>query len=150
MATQPPVTFTPPSPTVLSELWYAKTETGTGLTQVFGVQNMPAATTPKEFITYRTLESPTEFAVKGVRPFESIEIDTIFYKEQFEELRLLADTDEELWWFKKLPDSQNLVEVWRGSLDVSLAEIALDDMIRATITIGKSTDPKFITALPTI
>ena len=65
--------FTPPAATTKTELYYAEAE-DTGLVQVFGNQSIPVIDSAPEDITYRTLESSTEFAVAGVKPFESIEI----------------------------------------------------------------------------
>ena len=47
--------FTPPSATMLTELYYAETDT-VAPTQVFGVQGIPEVDTPPDDITYRTLE----------------------------------------------------------------------------------------------
>jgi viroplasmin and RNaseH domain-containing protein len=151
MAQTPPTTYTPPSASTLTELYYAQDNNGvpaTTLTQIFGVQAIPPADTAKEDITYRTLESDTEFAVKGVKPYESIEVECIYYKEQYTALKTLADSNKELWWYVKLPESQQTVYNWRGSIDVSMAEIALDDMLRCVIKIGKSTKPTVSDSLP--
>lgn len=149
-------TLTPPVATKFTELWYATTE-DTGLKQVFGVQSIPTIISAPEDITYRTLESDTEFAVSGVRPFETIEIETLYYKEQYEELKAVEKSSSMPFWYVKLPDgtagsasgAKADVIKWRGSLSVSLSELALDDMIRSTLTIGKSTVPETIEGLPT-
>lgn len=147
-------TFSPPSVTMKTELWY-KVGSGT-LTQVFGVQSIPSIITTAEDITYRTLESTTEFSLKGVRAYESIEIECIGYPEQFKTMKALGDADEMLDWYVKLPDSfkgtgdtKAVTVHWQGGLDVSLAEISLDDMIKTTIKIGKTTVPEIIDGLPT-
>lgn len=149
MATTVPTTFTPPQAATLTELYYATSETGTALKQVFGVQAIPPAITAKEDITYRTLESDVEFSVKGVRPYESIEVECILFKEQFTEIKTLADAGDELWWFVKLPDALKMVIKWRGGVDISVSEIALDDMLKSVIKIGKTTVPVMLEALPT-
>lgn len=146
---QTPTNYTPPSATTLTELWYSETEAGTGKTQVFGVQTIPSPVTAKEDITYRTMESDTEFAVKGVRPYETIEVECIFYKEQYTAVKTLADANKELWWFLKLPDSQETIYKWRGSVDISLGEIGLDGMIMSVLKIGKSSVPVTLEAMPT-
>lgn len=146
-------TLTPPVASVRTELWYAETE-DTALKQVFGVQSIPSADTAPEDVTYRTLESGTEFAVSGVRPYESIEIELIYYKEQYTALKAL--NGKELYWYAKLPDAsagsgagaKPLVVKWRGSCNVSLAEIAQDDMIKCTLKIGKSSVPEDLEGLP--
>lgn len=147
MSQTAPTTYTPPAATVFTELYYSETETGE-LTQIFGVQAIPSPITAKEDITYRTLESEIEFAVKGVRPYEPIEVECIWFTEQYDALDDLAEADEELWYFVKLPDSQKTVFKWRGSIDISPAEIALDDMLRTVIKLGKSTKPTRLQTLP--
>lgn len=150
MATNAPTTYTPPSAATLTELYYATEAAGTEMKQIFGVQSIPPVITAKEDITYRTLESATEFAVKGVRPYETIEVECMLYKEQYAEIKTLSDGDKELWWFVKLPDTQKMVLKWRGSVDISISEIALDDMLKTVIKIGKSTDPEVLEKLPTV
>lgn len=147
--------LTAPSPTMKTELWY-KSGTSGALTQIFGVQSIPSIITPSEDITYRTLESATEFALKGVRAYESIEIECLGYPEQFKALKTLADADDELDWYVKLPDTfkgkDELAAVtihWKGGIDVSIAELALDDMIKTTIKIGKTSVPEIMAGLPT-
>lgn len=54
--------LTPPVASKFTELWYASTE-DTSLKQVFGVQSIPTVISASEDITYRTLESDTEFSV---------------------------------------------------------------------------------------
>lgn len=147
--------LTPPAATMYTELWYASTE-DTGLKQVFGVQSIPTIISAPEDITYRTLESGTEFAVPGVRPYETIEIETLFYKEQYNELKAVETAGTIPWWYVKLPDAsagsasgaKPLVIKWRGAMSVALADISMDDMVRATLTIGKSTVPEAIEGLP--
>lgn len=154
MATYNPA-LTPPAATKFTELWYA-TEEDTDLKQVFGVQSIPVIVSAPEDITYRTLESDTEFSVDGVRPFENINIETLYYKEQQDELKALEKSKIIPWWYVKLPDitagtsagAKPDVIKWRGTLAVALSEIPLDDMIRATLTIGKTTVPEIIDGLP--
>ena len=130
--------LTPPVASKFTELWYASTE-DTSLKQVFGVQSIPTVISASEDITYRTLESDTEFSVPG---------------EQYDALKALESAGTIPWWYVKLPDSsagtsgKPTVIKWRGALSVALSEIALDDMIRSTLTIGKSTVPETIEGLP--
>ncbi len=145
--------LTPPRSTARTELYYAITE-DTNLKQVFGVQDIPTVDTPPEDITYRTLESSTEFAVPGVRPYETIQVPVIYYEEQFEEMRK-ANENGDLWWYVKLPDATSptgtnpIVIKWRGALSVSVDGIELDNMLQKMLTIGKSTVPEIIKGLPT-
>lgn len=148
-------TFTPPASTAGTELYYAVTE-DTALIQVFGNQSIPTVDTPPEDVTYRTLESSTEFAVPGVKPFESIEIENMYYPEQFNAIRAVAESGKEPYWYIKLPNvtagatsgAKPLCIKWRGAVKITFSEIALDDMIKTTLKIYKSTVPEFIEGLP--
>ena len=153
MAQQNPE-FTAPSATMLTELWYAEKE-DTGLVQVFGNQSIPEIDTPPDDITYRTLESDTEFGVPGVKAFAAIEVECLFYKEQFTAMKALADAGKEPFWYVKLPDStaggasaKPLVIKWKGKFSINIGEIALDDMIKTKIKIYKATRPEIIEGLP--
>ena len=148
-------TLTPPVASVTTELYYAETE-DTGLKQVFGVQSIPTIISAPEDITYRTLESRTEFAVQGVRAYETIEIELLYYKEQYSALAALEEAGNPIYWYVKLPDAsagsgasaKPLVVKWQGSVSVSLAEVALDDMVKCTLKIGKSSVPTTMDGLP--
>lgn len=147
--------FTTPSATMLTELWYAQAE-DTGLVQVFGNQSIPEIDTPPDDVVYRTLESDTEFGVPGVKAFAAIEVECLFYKEQFTTLKALADSGKELYWYVKLPDvtagsganAKPLVIKWKGAFRINIGEIALDDMIKTKLKIYKTEKPSIIEGLP--
>lgn len=148
------MTLGDPTSDVGVELYYAVTE-DTGLTQVFGLQGIPVISAAKEDVTYRTLESDEEFAVKGRRPRETIEITLVSQRKQHDALKALANSDAFPWWYVKLPDSYTAageskpkVIKWKGSVDLTFAEISLDGMIQDTLTLGKSTIPEEIDGLP--
>ncbi|MEG0408012.1 MAG: hypothetical protein RR623_03990 [Bacilli bacterium] len=138
-------TMSPPSSTAGVELFYQK---GSTWTQVFGVQSIPKIITPRESQTYSTLESFSEFAIKGTRKFESIEIECVILPEQLFELNTDANAKDIYEFAVAFPPSfktkgaTGLTAItWSGSLDVSPGELGLDDMIKATLTLGKSTTP---------
>lgn len=147
--------FTPPAATMLTELWYAETE-DTALVQVFGNQSIPEIDTPPDDITYRTLESDTEFGVPGVKAFAAIEVECLYYREQFTALKALADAGKEPWWYVNLPDvtagsaanAKPMVIKWKGKFSITIGEIALDDMVKTKIKIYKATRPEIIEGLP--
>jgi len=140
--------FATPSSTVLTKLWYSTTATGQRV-QIAGVQAIPPIIPPREDITYRMLESDIEYAVKGIRPFEAIEVETILHVEQYRVLEGLASDNSELFWFVELPTdgANSMVIRWTGTIDVSLAEIQLDDMLRSIIKIGKSSNPEIVDSI---
>ena len=148
-------TLTPPVASATTELYYAETE-DTDLKQIFGVQSIPAIISAPEDVTYRTLESRTEFATQGVRAYEAIEIELLYYKEQYTALAALESGGKVPYWYVKLPDAsagsgasaKPLVVKWQGSMSVSIAEVALDDMVKCTLKIGKSSVPETIDGLP--
>lgn len=153
---QQSTSLTPPAATMLTELWYAQTE-DTGLVQVFGNQTIPEIETPPDDVTYRTLESDTEYGVPGVRAFTAIEVEGLFYKEQFTTMRALAESNKELFWYVKLPDStagtaegaKPIVIKWKGAFRIGIGEVALDDMVKTKMKIYKVTKPQIMEGLPT-
>ena len=147
--------FTPPSATMLTELYYAETDT-VAPTPVFGVQGIPEVDTPPDDITYRTLESDVEYGVPGVKPFSAIEVEILYYKEQYTALKALEGKN--LFWYVKLPDNtagstpaaKSLVKKWKGDFRITLAALELDDMVKCTLKIYKATAPEDLTTgLPT-
>ena len=146
MAKQP-TNYTAPTNGILTELWYSTDGSAANLKQVFGVQSIPSAYTAKDDVTYTTLESDTEFATKGRRTYESIEVSCLLYKEQFTALETLAATNTDLTWYIKLPEITGTVISWEGSLDIAMDEIT-DDMIMCIVKIGKSTVPVILGSLP--
>lgn len=138
--------FTPPVSTALTELWYSETETGAP-TQIFGVQEIPRLNEPAEDITYRTLESDEEFATPGIKPYSSIEVPILLYKEQAAALEALDG--ETLWWYVKYPESYGIIKKWKGRLKYSDDGFPLDDMCKAVLKIYKDSTPTKVTAMPT-
>lgn len=137
--------YTEPTASPTTELYYATTE-DTGLKQVFGVQGVPTPFGAPDDITYRTLESWSEFGVPGVSPFTAIEVSVVHYKEQYTTMEALNNTD--LWWYIKLPTTNEFAAKWKGKFKISLSDIELDNMIMDTLKIYKSTTPEILTVLP--
>jgi hypothetical protein len=137
-------TFTPPSPTMTTELYYKKSG---ATTQVFGVQSIPPFQGTPEDLTYRTLESTEEFAAPGVKAFSAIEVECLLYKEQWEAMIALSNGDD-VDWYVKLPDDYEKVFHWKGKFILTLASIDLDSMYMCTLKIYKSTQVEELSAIP--
>ncbi len=143
-----PTGYTAPITGVFTELWISPNRTGSDIFQIFGVQSIPTLKTAVEDVTYTVLESDEERSTKGIRPFESLEIECLFYKEQATAIEALANSGEEVKWYVKLPDVMGTVYTWEGSIDISNSEITNDGMLMNTIKAGKSNELETLTALP--
>lgn len=137
--------FTPPTATQTTELYYSETESGSA-TQVFGVQGIPALTQASEDITYRTLESKEEFGAPGIKPFSAIEVSLLLYKEQHTALKALDG--KTLWWYVKYPEDYGLIMKWQGKMSYNLDSIEMDDMCKSVLKIYKSTTPEEVETVP--
>lgn len=143
-----------PKVSTLSTLWYASTLTGEK-TQVAYVQEIPPLKSAKEPITYNALDLDEEQQAKGTRKAETLTIPILFTEEQHDGLKALSDSDEEYYWFIKLPDStaktsgKPLVFYFSGACDLGLDTIAIDDMLKENLTIYRSSKVDETKGFPT-
>ncbi len=143
-----------PKVSTLSTLWYASTLTG-DKTQVAYVQEIPPLKSAKEPITYNALDLDEEQQAKGTRKAETLTIPILFTEEQHDGLKALSDSDEEYYWFIKLPDStaktsgKPLVFYFSGACDLGLDTIAIDDMLKENLTIYRSSKVDETKGFPT-
>lgn len=143
-----------PKVSTLSTLWYASTLTG-DKTQVAYVQEIPPLKSAKEPITYNALDLDEEQQAKGTRKAETLTIPVLFTEEQHDALKALSDSDEEYYWFIKLPDStaktsgKPLVFYFSGACDLGLDTIAIDDMLKENLTIYRSSKVDETKGFPT-
>lgn len=143
-----------PKVSTLSTLWYASTLTG-DKTQVAYVQEIPPLKSAKEPITYNALDLDEEQQAKGTRKAETLTIPILFTEEQHDGLKTLSDSDEEYYWFIKLPDStaktsgKPLVFYFSGACDLGLDTIAIDDMLKENLTIYRSSKVDETKGFPT-
>lgn len=143
-----------PKVSTLSTLWYASTLTG-DKTQVAYVQEIPPLKSAKEPITYNALDLEEEQQAKGTRKAETLTIPVLFTEEQHDALKALSDSDEEYYWFIKLPDStaktsgKPLVFYFSGACDLGLDTIAIDDMLKENLTIYRSSKVDETKGFPT-
>lgn len=154
MAKINPDAKTQPQTSMETELWYADDAQGTNLKQIFKVQEIPTLSSAQEPQTYGCLESDEEYATKGTRKYESIEVPILFIEEQHDALKAIAESNKEVQWFVKLPDSTAAVDgkpltyTWKGSLGLGNDTIALDGVLQEKMTIYKSTPVEEIKGLP--
>ena len=82
-------------------------------------------------------------------------IPILFTEEQHDGLKALSDSDEEYYWFIKLPDStaktsgKPLVFYFSGACDLGLDTIAIDDMLKENLTIYRSSKVDETKGFPT-
>lgn len=136
---------TTPRVSTLTTLWYATTLTGTR-TQVAYVQEIPALKSAKEAITYNALDLEEEQQAKGSRKAETLTIPILFTESQHDTLKTLADSDEEYYWFIKLPEAtattanSPIVFHFTGACDLGMDTISIDGMLQENITLYRSSE----------
>ncbi len=143
-----------PKTSTLSTLWVAETLTGER-TQVAFVQEIPPLKSAKEAITYNALDLEEEQQAKGNRKAETLTIPLLFTEEQHDMLIEKSDSNEEFYWFVKLPDEtakesgNPIVFNFTGACDIGLDTIAIDDMLKENLTIYKSSKVSETKGFPT-
>ena len=143
-----------PKTSTLSTLWVAETLTGER-TQVAFVQEIPPLKSAKEAITYNALDLEEEQQAKGNRKAETLTIPLLFTEEQHDMLIQKAESNEEFYWFIKLPDDtaktegNPIVFNFTGACDIGLDTIAIDDMLKENLTIYKSSKVSETKGFPT-
>ncbi len=145
---------TTPKVSTLSTLWYATSLTGEK-TQVAYVQEIPPLKSAKEAITYNALDLEEEQQAKGSRKAETLTIPLLFTESQHDTLTTLANSDEEVFWFIKLPDAtatttgKPLVFNFTGACDMGMDTIAIDDLLKENLTIYRSSKVNETKGFPT-
>lgn len=145
---------TKPKVSTLTTLWYATTLTGTR-TQVAYVQEIPALKSAKEAITYNALDLQEEQQAKGSRKAETLTIPILFTESQHDTLKALADSDNEYYWFIKLPDetavtaNSPIVFHFTGACDLGMDTISIDGMLQENITLYRSSEVSETKGFPT-
>lgn len=143
-----------PKVSTLSTLWKASSLTGER-TQVAYVQEIPPLKTSKEAITYNALDLEEEQQAKGSRKAETIAVPLLFTESQHDELTIASNSDDEFYWFVKLPDAtasedgKPLVFYFTGACDLGMDTIAIDDLLKETLTIYRSSKVQESKGFPT-
>lgn len=145
---------TRPKVSTLTTLWYASTLTGER-TQVAYVQEIPALKSAKEAITYNALDLQEEQQAKGSRKAETLTIPILFTESQHDTLKALSDSDNEYYWFIKLPDetattaNKPIVFHFTGACDLGMDTISIDGMLQENITLYRSSEVSETKGFPT-
>ena len=143
-----------PKVSTLSTLWVASSLTGER-TQVAYVQEIPPLKSAKEAITYNALDLEEEQQAKGNRKAETLTIPLLFTESQHDTLKTKSESDDEFYWFIKLPDAtasvtgKPLVFYFTGACDLGMDTIAIDDMLKENLTIYRSSSVSESKGFPT-
>lgn len=115
-------------------------------TQIGYVQNIPQLKPLKEGKAYSSLELDEERMAKGTRKAEALDITILFTHDQHNTLKSIADSNAEKYFFFEFPEetAQNagspLVIYFKASIDIANEPIEIDDFLKDTIRMFKSTD----------
>lgn len=143
-----------PRTTMMTKLFHAETKTGER-SQIAYVQSIPEFLTAPEPITWSALDIDDERQAVGRKKAENLEIELIFTEEQYDELKALETANANEYWFIQLPeetatqDGKPLTWNFQATVHVGLAELALDDMIKAKITLYRNTAVEESKGFPT-
>ena len=112
--------------------------------QVAFVQSIPQFLTAPEPITYSALDIDDERQAPGRKKAESIEIELLFTEEQYDELKAIQNAKTNGYWAIQLPEEtateagKPLTWYFTGTCHIGMSEIAIDDMLKAKLTIYRS------------
>lgn len=124
--------------------------------QVAFVQSIPEFLTAPEPITYSALDIDDERQAPGRKKAESIEIELLFTEEQYDELKAIQDAKTNGYWAIQLPKEtavqagKPLTWYFTGTCHIGMSEIAIDDMLKAKLTIYRSSAVKESKGFPTV
>lgn len=143
-----------PKTSTLTKLYHASTLVGEK-SQVAFVQSIPEFLTAPEPITYSALDIDDERQVEGRKKAEILEIELLFTEEQYDELKKLASDKTNEYWFIQLPEvtaseeGKPLTWYFTGTCFVGMSEIAIDDMLKAKLTLYRNSAVEESKGFPT-
>lgn len=144
-----------PKTSTLTKLYHATTKTGER-SQVAFIQSIPEFLTAPEPITYSALDIDDERQVEGRKKAETLEIELLFTESQYDELKELADDKTNEYWFIQLPDSaatttgKALTWYFQATCFIGMSEIAIDDMLKAKLTLYRNSAIEESKGFPTV
>lgn len=124
--------------------------------QVAFVQSIPQFLTAPEPITYSALDIDDERQAPGRKKAESIEIELLFTEEQYDELKAIQNAKTNGYWAIQLPEEtateagKPLTWYFTGTCHIGMSEIAIDDMLKAKLTIYRSSGIEESKGFPTV
>ncbi len=142
-----------PYSTMLSKLYYAESKTGEK-TQVAYVQEIPEFDPAPEGIEWSALDTDFTGQVPGRRSADTIAIPVLFTEEQHDTLKAL-DKATDYWWFIELPSEtasqtgKPVVFYFQAKVRLGMAALSVDEMLKETLTLYKSTAVEESKGLPT-
>jgi hypothetical protein len=145
---------TEPRTTMMTKLFHASERAGERK-QIAFVQSIPEFLTAPEPITWSALDIDDERQAVGRKKAENLEIELIFTEAQYDELKALQTANANEYWFIQLPEETAETEgkplTWnfQATVHVGLTELALDDMIKAKITLYRNTEIEESKGFPT-
>lgn len=143
-----------PKVSTLTEVSYSTTLTGER-TSIGYVQSVSEFLTTPEEITYSALDIEDERVAKGRRKANAIEIPWLYREEQWDELKAVEETDEDVYIFLKLPEEtavekgKPLVFYFKASMAVSMDAIEIDNMLQSKVKLYRSSAIKESKGFPT-
>lgn len=124
--------------------------------QVAFVQGIPEFIKAPEPVTYSALDIDDEKQARGRKKAETIEIEILFTEEQYDELKALEKAKTNGYWAIQLPEEtakeegKPLTWYFAGTCFVGMSEIAIDDMLKAKLTIYRSSTIEESKGFPTV
>lgn len=124
--------------------------------QVAFVQSIPQFVTAPEAIAYSALDIDDERQAPGRKKAESIEIELLFTEEQYDELKAIQNAKTNGYWAIQLPEEtatqegKPLTWYFTGTCHIGMSEIAIDDMLKAKLTIYRSSAIEESKGFPTV
>ncbi len=144
-----------PKTSTLTKVYYGETKGGERL-QIAYVQSIPQFLTPPEAINWSALDIDDERQAPGRKKAESMEIEFLFTQEQYQKLKELQTANKSVYWFIQLPEEtaqtpgKPLTWIFQATCYVGMSEIAIDDMLKAKITLYRNTEIEETEGFPTV
>ena len=149
-----------PKTSTLTKVFHADTledlKTESKRKQIAFVQSIPEFLKAPEGITYSALDISDERMAEGRQKAENMEIEFLFTEEQYDELKAIEKAKTNGYWAIQLPEvtateaGKPLTWYFQGTCYVGMSEIAIDDMLKAKVTIYRSSEITESKGFPTI
>lgn len=143
-----------PNTSMLTKVFYSKTKTGER-TQLCYVQTINPFKTLKKSINYGALDLEKERQAKGIAEAQDLEIPFLYTEEQWDNMKAIADSDDEYYWFFQLPEAtastagKPLTFYFTASADISMDTIEIDNMLQSIAKLFISSDVEESKGFPT-
>lgn len=148
-----------PKTSTLTKVFHADTledlKTESKRKQIAFVQSIPEFLKAPEGITYSALDISDERMAEGRQKAENMEIEFLFTEEQYDELKAIEKAKTNGYWAIQLPEvtatqtGKPLTWYFQGTCYVGMSEIAIDDMLKAKVTIYRSSEISESKGFPT-